>query len=74
MTESLADALRKSLTCDEYLIETKWIEEGTEGFECSLVRGHKGPHRAEGGIHEVNEGVDDSGRKYKWVHEWSYLT
>lgn len=62
MCELLSDC------CGEYLMESDWIE----GFECSLTGGHDGPHRCEGGIRDINESTDREGRKYTWVHEWSY--
>lgn len=55
--------------CGDYLMESDW----QEGFECSLVAGHQGPHRCESGTHEVNESTSDAGRRYQWVQEWRYL-
>ena len=57
-----------SEVCADYLMEPDW----EEGFKCSLLAGHDGPHRAEGGIEDVNVGTDDQGRAYTWVYEWRY--
>jgi hypothetical protein len=54
--------------CGDYLAEQAW----DEGFTCSLPAGHDGPHRAEGGINDVNTGTDIDGRAYTWVYEWEY--
>jgi hypothetical protein len=58
----------RGMICAEYLMEPDWVE----GFTCSLLSGHDGPHRAEGGINDVNESVDSGGRKYVWTFEWRY--
>ena len=55
--------------CRDYLTEDDW----PEGFTCSLPELHDGPHRAEGGIDDVNESRATTGQRYSWVMEWAYL-
>lgn len=59
-----------AVICGNYLMELDWIE----GFECSLPAEHDGPHRAEGGITDVNVGTDKNGHEYTWVYEWTYTS
>jgi hypothetical protein len=54
--------------CGETLMEDTWAE----GFECSMGKGHAGPHRDQDAS-GVNVGTDVSGRGYRWVHEWWYV-
>ena len=58
----------RDLECGAHLMEADW----QEGFTCSLPKCHSGPHRDEGGIQAVNESTDEAGRRYTWVHEWSW--
>lgn len=60
---------RAGAVCGNYLMEDDWAE----GFECSLPPDHDGPHRAEGGVIDVNESTDKNGATYTWVYEWEYV-
>ena len=59
--------------CRDYIIESEWVEEGTEGFMCVLVKDHDGDHVAKSNHMEVLEGVAEDGRKYEYEFHWRYV-
>jgi hypothetical protein len=54
--------------CQAIVCAPGWLENGAEGYSCTLPTGHKGPHRDE----SCSPMEDTQGRVFYQVTEWTW--